>query len=191
MEKDEIIYGTAEDISKEHAFYAEHGCVLMFRDMTYVYRDEVVEAVPARLGAENGGRGLSIRVGDHLFFARLDEFETAFEDPAPSSGASEWFAGDAEPKPEEGEALRQPGSFSAFRYAKEITGEDLFQPVAAKLCADGTGLVELLIWNERYLFRRQDFWDALVDPRTFRIGDDSYGPDPIDALRGSVGGDGA
>jgi hypothetical protein len=48
------------------------------------------------------------------------------------------------------------------RHAKEITEEVLFQPVAAKLCA-----------------------------QTFRVDNDNYGPDPIDALRGSVAGDGA
>jgi hypothetical protein len=187
---EEQIYGTAEDISREHAFFAEHGCVLMFRDLAYVAHDESFEAVPARLGAENNGLGLSIRVDEHLFFARLDQFEAAFEDPAPSSDGGNWFGESTEAKSTDETPLRQ-GTFSAFRFASEITEEDLFQRVAAKLCADGEDVMELLIWNERYLFRRDDFWAALTDPRTFRLDNHNYGPDPIDALRGSVVSDGA
>jgi hypothetical protein len=141
----------------------------MFRDMTYVDRDASVEPVPARLAAQNGGLGLGITVGGHFFLARLDEFETAFDDPAPSAAGSDWFAQDASAE----EVSREQGGFSVVRHAKEITEEVLFQPVAAKLCADGKGLVELLIWNERYLFRRRDFWDALVDPQTFRVDNDN------------------
>lgn len=124
--KEGRLYGTAESISEEHARLGEHGLVLMFRDMARVDGDEAFEGVPAMFRAENGGLGASFRIGDDLYFTRLDDLEKAFENPG-SSGDPE--LGKFNPSTREG-CLEVQGALFVLRHTRELGcahGPDDFQ----------------------------------------------------------------
>jgi hypothetical protein len=183
VDNDDRPFGTTDDLLDIGAQLHEHGCFLMMRQLKTTAGEEFFEDVTARFRTENCSPAIAFRLGDDLYLFRIDELEDALSDPARSSRDSAPVPPEDLPSREECQKI--PGCVLMMRWAEEIEDQELFEPVPALFVATEKGLNELLVRGERYVFRPEDLWESLTDPRTYRRDDD--GPFPIDALRDPSG----
>jgi hypothetical protein len=180
---DDLGFGSADDLLRHNAVVHEHGQILMLRYLGPAEDEPAVEAITAEFGAENGSPGARLDIDQSRFLLQLDDLEVALSNPASATDRDCAL-------PLQGGLSREacsqiPGAVFMVRYAREIEEEELFEPAPARFVENRPGALDLLLLGERYLFRPQDFWRALTDPKTYRP--ERYGPDPIDVLRSPIG----